>query len=52
LEKTLQFVEGEIKSGKTKAEILKATTIPGAPEWKGDGIDRPLGAAFDELTSK
>ncbi len=52
LGKTLQFVEGEIKSGKTKAEILKATAIPGAPDWKGDGIDRPLGAAFDELTSK
>jgi cyclase len=51
LEKTLQYVEREIKSGKTKVEILKATTIPGAPEWKGDGIERPLGAAFDELTN-
>jgi cyclase len=49
LGKTLQYVEGEIKAGKTKEEIIKATTIPGAPEWKGDGIDRPLGAAFDEL---
>ena len=35
-----------------KAEIVKATAIPGAPEWKGDGIERPLGAAYDELTSK
>ncbi|MEO5890870.1 MAG: MBL fold metallo-hydrolase [Ferruginibacter sp.] len=52
LGKTLQFVEGEIKAGKTKEEIVKATGIPGAPEWKGDGIDRPLGAAFDELSSK
>ncbi len=52
LGKTLQFVEGEIKAGKTKDEILKATSVPGAPEWKGDGISRPLGAAFDELTSK
>jgi len=51
LRKTLQFVETEIKSGKTKAEIIKATSIPGAPEWQGDGIDRPLGAAFDELSS-
>lgn len=51
LGKTLQFVEREIKAGKTKDEILKATSIPGAPEWKGDGISRPLGAAFDELTS-
>lgn len=52
LGKTLQYVEGEIKAGKTKEEIIKATGIPGAPEWKGDGIDRPLGAAFDELAAK
>jgi cyclase len=47
----LQFVEGEIKSGKTKEEILKATTFPGAGEWKGDGLERPLGAAYEELIS-
>ncbi|MEO7768924.1 MAG: MBL fold metallo-hydrolase [Ferruginibacter sp.] len=52
LGKTLQFVEREIKAGKTKEEIIKNTLIPGAPEWKGDGIDRPLGAAFDELSIK
>lgn len=51
LTKTLAFVAAEIKAGKTKEEIIKTTAIPGAPEWKGDGIDRPLGAAFDELTS-
>ncbi|MGE5108116.1 MAG: MBL fold metallo-hydrolase [Sphingobacteriales bacterium] len=50
--KVLQFVEGEIKSGKTKEEILKATIIPGAPDWKGDGIDRSINAAYEELTSK
>ena len=50
LGKTLQFVEAEIKAGKTKAEILKATSIPGASEWTGDGIDRPLSAAYAELT--
>jgi len=47
----LKFVEGEIKAGKTKDEILKATAIPGADEWKGDGIQRPLQAAFEELTA-
>jgi glyoxylase-like metal-dependent hydrolase (beta-lactamase superfamily II) len=51
LGKTLQFVEGEIKAGKTKDEILKTTSIPGAPEWKGDGIERPLTAAYEELTA-
>jgi cyclase len=48
----LQFVEGEIKSGKTKDEILKAITFAGIGEWKGDGIERPLGAAYEELTTK
>jgi cyclase len=52
LGKVLQFTESEIKAGKTKEEILKATGIPGVTEWKGDGLERPLGAAFEELTSK
>jgi len=52
LDKVLLFVAGEIKAGRTKEEIVKATSIPGAPEWKGDGIERPLGAAYDELSSK
>lgn len=51
LTKVLDFTEAAIKAGKTKAELLKATEIPGAPEWKGDGIERPLGAAYDELTA-
>lgn len=46
----LKFVESEIKSGKSKDEILKATSIPGADQWKGDGIQRPLTAAYEELT--
>ncbi|MBK6936785.1 MAG: MBL fold metallo-hydrolase [Chitinophagaceae bacterium] len=48
----LQFVEKEMKAGKTKDEILKATSIPGADEWKGDGIARPLTAAWEELGGK
>lgn len=48
----LKFVEGEIKAGKTKDEILKATIIPGGEEWKTDGIQRPLTAAYKELTAK
>lgn len=46
----LKFTQTEINAGKTKAEILKATEIPGSPQWKGDGIDRPLTAAYEELT--
>jgi len=51
LSKVLEFTATEIKTGKTKEEIIKATEIPGAPEWKGDGIDRPLSAAYEELTN-
>ncbi len=48
----LKFTEAEIRLGKTKEEILKAKEIPGSPEWKGDGIERPLGAAYTELAIK
>ena len=47
----LKFVGDGIKAGKTKEEILKAAEIPGSPEWKGDGIERPLAAAYQELTT-
>jgi len=46
----LKFTDGEIKAGKTRDEILKATTIPGSPEWQGDGIERGLAAAYSEVT--
>jgi cyclase len=45
----LKFVGDEMKAGKTKDDILKSTAIPGSPEWKGDGIERPLQAALEEL---
>ena len=45
----LQLVDGEIKKGKSKEEILKNTEIPGSPEWKGEGIERPLTAAYEEI---
>jgi glyoxylase-like metal-dependent hydrolase (beta-lactamase superfamily II) len=52
LGKLLNFVDGEIKAGKTKDDILKATIIPGGEDWKTDGIQRPLQAAYEELTTK
>lgn len=48
----LSFTKNELAAGKTKEEILKATAIPGSPEWKGDGIQRPLTAALEELSVK
>lgn len=50
LQSLMAFVSGEIKAGKSKEDIMKATTIPGAPEWKGDGVARSLTAAYKELT--
>jgi glyoxylase-like metal-dependent hydrolase (beta-lactamase superfamily II) len=44
----MAFVTKQIKAGKTKEEILKATSIPGVTGWQGDGIERGLQAAYDE----
>ena len=52
LGKMLIFVEGEIKAGKTKDEVLKTTELPFETQWKGDGLQRPLQAAYEELTAK
>ncbi len=51
LEKLYQFADSEIKAGKSKDEFIKNTAIPGVTEWKGDGIDRPLTAVYEELTA-
>jgi cyclase len=50
LEKLLVFVDSEIKAGKSKEEVMKATAIPGVTEWKGDGIGRGLQSAYEELS--
>jgi len=47
---TLEFTEKEIKAGKTKDEFLKTTALPFETEWKGDGLQRTLTAAYEELT--
>jgi len=45
----LEFVATEIRNGKTREQILTTTSIPGVPEWSGEGIERSLTAAMDEL---
>ena len=52
LGKVLDFVDGEIKAGKTKDEVLKTTELPFETQWKGDGLQRPLQAAYEELATK
>lgn len=52
LRKVLAFAEQEIKKGISKQEFIKNTSIPGVTEWSGQGIERPLTAAYEELTEK
>jgi glyoxylase-like metal-dependent hydrolase (beta-lactamase superfamily II) len=52
LSAVLDFVALEIKKGKTNEQIMAATAIPGAPEWIGEGIQRSLSAAIEELSFK
>ncbi|GAA4334930.1 MBL fold metallo-hydrolase [Mucilaginibacter gynuensis] len=51
MERLIDFVGGAIKAGKTKEEILTAKAIPGVTEWQGDGIERSLTAAYEELSA-
>lgn len=51
LDKVLAFAESEIKRGVSKEDFIKNTSIPGVAEWSGQGIERPLTAAYEELTS-
>jgi cyclase len=46
----LRLAGRAMKTGKTIGEILTTTEIPGSPQWRSDGIQRPLQAAFDELS--
>ncbi|RYU90503.1 MBL fold metallo-hydrolase [Mucilaginibacter terrigena] len=51
MEKLVAYVDGGIKAGKTKEQILSVTAIPGVADWQGDGIQRSLTAAYEELTA-
>ena len=46
----LDYVSLQIKNGVSKEDLLKTKEIPGAPQWKGEGIERSLEAAFAELS--
>jgi cyclase len=51
MERLIDFVSSSIKAGKTKEDILAATAIPGVTDWQGDGIQRSLTAAYEELSA-
>jgi len=51
LYKLLEFVKAGIKSDKSVDEIVSSSEIvPGAEEWKGNGYERNIRTAFQELT--
>ena len=52
LSKVLEVVEKDLKAGKSKEEILKYTSIPGAEDWTGRGIETSLNSAIEELSKK
>lgn len=51
LKSLLKYAKKEIKAGKTKEEFIgaKIEFIPGAPEWRGQGIERSLSAVWEEV---
>jgi len=51
LQKLLAFAESEFKAGKSKEEFIKNTAIPGNTTWSGEGIERGLQAAYEEVQS-
>ena len=51
LANVLKLTKDSMAQGMTKADFLKLKEIPGSPEWKGDGISRPLEAAWEEVTA-
>ncbi len=51
LEKAVAYVEKEVKSGKSKEEILKISSIPGVTYMQGTGLERTLGPVYDEVTA-
>jgi len=53
LSSMLKYVKKQMRMGKTMEEVAEATTtIPGAPEWTGRGVDRSISAAFMELENE
>ena len=50
LEQMYNFVDAQVKKGISQEDLLKIKTLPFDTEWKGDGLERPLKATYEELT--
>ncbi len=51
LTQVLDFARSEIAKGTPKDVFIKNTAIPGNTLWSGQGIERPLTAAYEELAA-
>lgn len=50
LDQLLKYVQKAISDGIGEKDLIaKTTIIPGAEEWKGQGVERSIGAAYMEL---
>jgi cyclase len=45
------FAVKSFQSGKSKEDFIKEKAIPGVTEWQGDGIERGLQAAYEEVAA-
>jgi glyoxylase-like metal-dependent hydrolase (beta-lactamase superfamily II) len=52
LDRLLVYARNGVKAGKTLEDLNETEIIPGAPEWKGNGIGRCVTAAYEEVTEK
>lgn len=50
LQKLYAFAAAQVKAGTSKDDFIKNKAIPGVTEWQGEGIERPLTAAYEELS--
>ncbi len=51
LAKLQTFAVKSFQSGKSKEDFIKEKAIPGVTEWQGDGIERGLQAAYEEIAA-
>jgi len=50
MEKLEAYVADGVKAGKSLDDLKKATSVPGVSDWQGDGIQRGIQSAYEELT--
>lgn len=50
LEQVYNYVEAQVKKGISEEDLLKIKMLPFETEWKGDGLERPFKAIYEELT--